>query len=161
MRQLTTWRIFGHVQRTFHNWESNCQPFPWDLGIPAPSSCSLGSSHTTSLSFVGVGYLSCLMSAFTYMLLIVWAFFWLFSLTKMRSEARTWASSITNFADMPMILCQPKTHTLECVLVQVGGWGLHVVDRFHNASMCNSNHPIGINIKHTTSLYKSKSDKYL
>ena len=55
--------------------------------------------------------------------------------------------------DAPSLLktdCQPKTHTLECVLVQVGSWGLHVVVHLHNISMCNSNHSIGINIKHTT-----------
>ena len=46
--------------------------------------------------------------------------------------------------------CQPKTHTLDCVLVKVGSWGLHVVVYSHNTSMCNSNHPIGMNIKHTT-----------
>ena len=27
---------------------------------------------------------------------------------------------------------------------------LHVVVRFHNASMCNSNHSVGMNMKHTT-----------
>ena len=31
--------------------------------------------------------------------------------------------------------CQPKTHTLECVLVQVGSWVLHVVVHLHNMVM--------------------------
>jgi hypothetical protein len=34
------------VERRFHNWESNYQPLPWDLGISPPSSSSLGSSQT-------------------------------------------------------------------------------------------------------------------
>ena len=45
---------------------------------------------------------------------------------------------------------QPKTHTFECVLVQVGGWGLHVVGPTHDIPMYNSNHSIGMNMKHTT-----------
>ena len=52
--------------------------------------------------------------------------------------------------------CQPKTHTLECVLVLVGGLGLHVVVHLRNVPMCNSNHSIGMSIKHTTLYSKTQ-----
>ena len=39
--------------------------------------------------------------------------------------------------------------------------GLRVVSRFHNISICNSNHPIGINIKHTTWIQRNTRFKYL
>ena len=45
-RQLTNWQVLRQVERTFHSWESNRQPFPRDLGISPPSSSSLGSSRT-------------------------------------------------------------------------------------------------------------------
>ena len=48
-RQLiTTWQVFCQVERRLHNWESNRQPLPWDLGISPPSSNSLGSSRTNN-----------------------------------------------------------------------------------------------------------------
>ena len=51
-----------------------------------------------------------------------------------------------NLCSISIRSCQPKTHTLECVLVQVGVWSLHVFVHLHNVSMCNSKHSIGINI---------------
>ena len=45
--------------------------------------------------------------------------------------------------------CQPETHTLECVLVEVGSSVSHVIVHLQIILMCNSNHAIGINIKHT------------
>ena len=45
-RQFTTWQVFRQVERRFHSRDSNCQPLPWDLGIPLPSPGSLRSSRT-------------------------------------------------------------------------------------------------------------------
>ena len=48
------------------------------------------------------------------------------------------------------IAIRPKTHTFECVLVQVGSWVLHVFVHHHMIAMGNSNKLIGMNIKHIT-----------
>ena len=48
MRHLTIWQVFRQVERRFHSRESNRQPLPWDLGIPTPSSGSLGLSWTVN-----------------------------------------------------------------------------------------------------------------
>ena len=52
-RQFTTWQVFRQVERRFHSRDSNCQPFPWDLGIPLPSPGSLRSSRTRSWNSKG------------------------------------------------------------------------------------------------------------
>ena len=56
--------------------------------------------------------------------------------------------------------CEPKIHTLECVLVQVGSWSLHAFVHIHNVIMCNSKHLIGINIKNTTFYSNDARSKY-
>ena len=55
--------------------------------------------------------------------------------------------------------CQPKTYTLDCVLVQVGSWVSHVVFHLQKVSMCNSNHSIGMSIIHTTFCLKNMIDQ--
>ena len=55
---------------------------------------------------------------------------------------------------------QPKTHTLECILIQVG-FGAHMLSfNLHSIQMYESNHSIGINIKYTTLYSNNTSDKY-
>ena len=44
---MSTWQ----VERSFHNWKSNRQPLPWNLGISPSSFGNLGSSRSWDMQF--------------------------------------------------------------------------------------------------------------
>lgn len=54
--------------------------------------------------------------------------------------------------------CQPKTHTLGCVLANPGGvQGLACPCFFYHITVCDSNSSIGMNIKYSIDLFKCPS----